>query len=245
MQFTHAFDKPFKCINVEFIIGNYYRKKIRNALIRPLLNITIICQIYEGKKANYLLAVMVVAMSQRSFPHAQQLHNIHYSLPLWQCDTPKFLDLHASSIVQPPMLTSSPTQHSSAADIAPQDTHDPSVASPLQHTKSVAHALTQKTYEENQNEICPKPAQENIADGSVSSTLGAYHHNHATLSILKSLLTQTNSSFTSFFHKPFSCQAYLLSFEPHQEIPHGPGMSSNHTVLYADDKDMSQVINDK
>jgi hypothetical protein len=28
--------------------------------------------------------------------------------------------------------------------------------------------------------------------------------------------------FPSSFHKSFSCQVSLLSFEPHQEIPHDP-----------------------
>jgi hypothetical protein len=67
------------------------------------------------------------------------------------------------------VLTSSPPQPSSATDVAPQDTRDPSAASPLPHTKPRAHTLTQKTYVANQNNICPKPAQEDIADSSVSS----------------------------------------------------------------------------
>jgi hypothetical protein len=60
------------------------------------------------------------------------------------------------------MLTSSPHQPSSAADVVPQDTQDPSAASPLPHTKPEAHAMTQNTNVENQNNICLKPAQEDI-----------------------------------------------------------------------------------
>jgi hypothetical protein len=92
------------------------------------------------------------------------------------------------------MLTSSPPQPSSTTDVAPQDTQDPSVDSPLPHTKPVAHVLTQKTYIVNQNEIYPKPAQENIAHGSVSSTLGPYRDDHSTLPILHLFRTQTNST---------------------------------------------------
>jgi hypothetical protein len=72
------------------------------------------------------------------------------------------------------MLTSSPPQPSSAPDIAPQDRWDPSAPSPLPHTKPRAHALTQKSYVGNQNNICPKQPHEDIADGSFSSTLGPY-----------------------------------------------------------------------
>jgi hypothetical protein len=73
------------------------------------------------------------------------------------------------------MLTSPPPQPSSVADVAPQDTRDPSTASPLSHTKPRAHALTQKSYSANQNNICPKHPQEDIADDSFSSMLGLYH----------------------------------------------------------------------
>jgi hypothetical protein len=90
------------------------------------------------------------------------------------------------------MLTSSPPQPSATVDIAPHDIRDPSVASPLRHTKPVAHALTQKTYIANQNEICSKPTQEDIADGSISSTPGPYFDNHATLPTFHSQLNQTN-----------------------------------------------------
>jgi hypothetical protein len=73
---------------------------------------------------------------------------------------------HASSIVR---LTSSPPQPSSAADVAPQDTRDPIAASPLPHTKPRAHALTQKSYVANQNNIYPKHPQEVITNGSFSN----------------------------------------------------------------------------
>jgi hypothetical protein len=73
------------------------------------------------------------------------------------------------------MLTSSPPQPSFTTDVAPQDTRDPSTASPLPHTKPRAHALTQKSYVANQNNICAKPTQEDIADDSFSSTPGPYH----------------------------------------------------------------------
>jgi hypothetical protein len=70
------------------------------------------------------------------------------------------------------------------------------------------------------------------------------------------VLTQTQESnpvapsnifhvFSSSFHKPFSCQVALLSFEPHQEIPLGYQTPPNRNVLYVADKDMPQVNNDK
>jgi hypothetical protein len=77
------------------------------------------------------------------------------------------------------VLTSSPPQPSSVADDAPQDTRDPSAASPLRHTKPRVDALSQKSYVANQNNICPKPPQEDIADGSFSSTSGPYRTNGA------------------------------------------------------------------
>jgi hypothetical protein len=86
---------------------------------------------------------------------------------------------HASSVLQPPVLTSSPPQPSSTPDVAPQNTWDPSASSPLPHTKLRAHALTQKTYVVNQNNICPKPAQEDIADDSVSIMPEPYRAHHA------------------------------------------------------------------
>jgi hypothetical protein len=73
MKSVHAFFKPFECINVELIIRNYSKKKITNALIRPFETIAITCQIYEGKEGNYLLAFMVVTISQRSYLQAQLL----------------------------------------------------------------------------------------------------------------------------------------------------------------------------
>jgi hypothetical protein len=47
---------------------------------------------------------------------------------------------HASFVVQPPVLTYSPPQPSSAANVDHQYTHDPSIASPLPHTKPGDHA---------------------------------------------------------------------------------------------------------
>jgi hypothetical protein len=85
----------------------------------------------------------------------------------------------ASSVVWPPVLTSSPPQPSFAADVAPQDTWDPLAASPLPHTKPKAHALTQKSYIANQNNICLKPPPEDVADGSFSNTPGSYHADDA------------------------------------------------------------------
>jgi hypothetical protein len=113
---------------------------------------------------------------------------------LWQCSTPKFFDHYVSSATRPPGPTSPPPQSSSTADIAPHDTWDHLVASPLPHTKLVAHALTQKTDITNQNEICSKPAQENIVDDSVSSTQALYHDNHATHQMKDSMLDLTNST---------------------------------------------------
>jgi hypothetical protein len=86
---------------------------------------------------------------------------------------------HTSSVVRPPVLTSSPPQPSSAANVAPQDTCDPSTTSPLPHTKPRAHALIQKTYVANQNNFCPKLAQEDIANSSVFSMPGPYRANGA------------------------------------------------------------------
>jgi hypothetical protein len=99
---------------------------------------------------------------------------------------------HASSVVWPPVLSSSPPQPLSAADVAPQDTRDPSAASPLPHTKPGAHALTRKTYVANQNNICPKPAQEDIADRSISSTPRPYRADHASCPPFHCCIAQTN-----------------------------------------------------
>jgi hypothetical protein len=101
---------------------------------------------------------------------------------------------HTSSVVRPPMLSSSPPQPLSAADVAPQDTRDHSTASPLPHTKPEAYALTQKSYVANQNNICSKPAQKDIADGSISSTLGPYCADHASHPPFHCCIAQTNST---------------------------------------------------
>jgi hypothetical protein len=97
-------------------------------------------------------------MSPRSFPHALPLSHVFCSLLLWQCGTPKFLDHYISSPARPPGPTSPPHQSFFATDVAPHDTRDPLVASPLPHTKLIAHALTQKTNIANQNKIYPKPS---------------------------------------------------------------------------------------
>jgi hypothetical protein len=52
-------------------------------------------------------------------------------------------------------------------------------------------------------------------------------------------------AFPSSFHKPFSCQASLLSFGPQQKIPRGHQIPPNHNILYAVGKDIFQAINDK
>jgi hypothetical protein len=162
------------------------------------------------------------------------------------------------------VLTFGPPQSSSVADIAPQDTQNHVAASSMPYTKSVTHALTQKTYLANQNKMCPKHAQKVTPDGSVSSTPGPYHSDRAGRLPFHCRIAQTNSTiselsqesnpmapsnifhtFLSSFHKPFSCQALLLSFEPHQEIPHDHRSSPNRNVLYANDNDMSQFIKGK
>jgi hypothetical protein len=48
-------------------------KKMKNAHIKQFETIAITYQIYEGNKGNYLLAFVVVAISQRSYPQAQPL----------------------------------------------------------------------------------------------------------------------------------------------------------------------------
>jgi hypothetical protein len=47
------------------------------------------------------------------------------------------------------------------------------------------------------------------------------------------------------FHTPFSCQASLLLFGSQQEISRGHQTPPNHNILYAVDKDLFEVINDK
>jgi hypothetical protein len=98
--------------------------------------------------------------------------------------------LTSSWIITSPLLFNRP----GIVDVAPNDTWDPLVASPLPHTKPVAHALTQKTYLANQNKTCPKPAQEDIADDSISSMPTPYHDDHATHPMKDSLLDLTNST---------------------------------------------------
>jgi hypothetical protein len=73
MQFGHAFCNPVKHINVELIIGKCSKHKIINATIRPFETMRLTYQIYKGEEGKYLLLAVVVAMSQRSFPHAQPL----------------------------------------------------------------------------------------------------------------------------------------------------------------------------
>jgi hypothetical protein len=167
---------------------------------------------------------------------------------------------HASSVLWPPVLTFSLPRPSVAA---PQDTWDPSTTSALPDTNHVAHILTQKTCIANHNKICPKVVQEDTVDDSVSSTPRPSHDNLASLSlyrrrthtnsILDKLSQQSNPvvssnvspTFPSSFHKPFSCQASLLSFRPHQEIPHGHQTPPNRNTLYVVDKDIFQAINNK
>jgi hypothetical protein len=100
---------------------------------------------------------------------------------------------HASSVLQPPMLTSSPPRPSVTADIAPQDTRDPSTTSTMVDTKPVAHVLTRKTYIANQNKMCLKAAQEDTVDGSVSSMLGLSRDDIASLPTYRHW-THTNST---------------------------------------------------
>jgi hypothetical protein len=40
----------------------------------------------------------------------------------------------------------------------------------------------------------------------------------------------------AFFHTPSSCQAYLIFYEPDQEIHRGLRMSPSHNFLYAIEK---------
>jgi hypothetical protein len=101
---------------------------------------------------------------------------------------------HTSFIVLPPVLTPSPPQPSSVAEVAPHDTWDPSTVSPLPHTKLGAHVLTQKTYVANQNNICPKPAQEDITDDSVSNTSGPYRAHRISHPQFHCRVGQTNST---------------------------------------------------
>jgi hypothetical protein len=85
---------------------------------------------------------------------------------------------HAFSLAQPPVLTSFPPQSCAAA---PQHTRDHSAVAALPYTNLIAHILTQKTCVANHNKICPKAAQEDIIDGSVSSTPGPSQYDPASL----------------------------------------------------------------
>jgi hypothetical protein len=69
------------------------------------------------------------------------------------------------------VLTSFPPQPSTAA---PRNTLDRSAAAALPNTNLVAHILTQKTCITKHNKICPKAAQEDTVDSSVSSTPDPY-----------------------------------------------------------------------
>jgi hypothetical protein len=158
------------------------------------------------------------------------------------------------------VLTSFPPQ---PCVIAPQYKRDHSAAAALPYTNLIAHILTEKTCVANHNIICPKTTQEDTIDDSVSSTpgpsqydpasLSTYHHRIHINSTLSSLSQESNpvassnifSSFPSSFHTPFSCQASHISFGPQQKIPHGHQTPHNHNILYAIDKDIFKVVNDK
>jgi hypothetical protein len=123
----------------------------------------------------------------------------------------------------------------------------------LPQTKPRALALARKTYVANQNNTYPKAAQEDIADGYISSTSEPYRAHRASRS--KFHCAQTNSTISylsqesnavapsnifhtsvAFFHILSSCQAYLLFFELDQEIPRDPWTSPSRTFLYALDR---------
>jgi hypothetical protein len=129
-------------------------------------NISKICQ-----RGNYLAVIVAVAMSQRSYPQRQPLYHVCPPLCIWPCNVPKCQVSHASSFVRPPVLTSFPLQPSAAAS---HNTPDRSAAFALPDTNLVAHILTQKTCTINYNKICPKAAQEDTINGSVSSTPEPY-----------------------------------------------------------------------
>jgi hypothetical protein len=157
---------------------------------------------------------------------------------------------HGSSFLLPPVIAFSPPQPCAAA---PQHTWDRSAAATLPYTNLI----------ENHNKICPKAAQEDTIDGSISSTSGLSHCDLAHLPMYHRR-TQANSTlsqlsqeskpvassnifpaFPSSSHKPFSCQVSLLSFIPHQEIPCGHETPPNRNGVYAVDKDIFKVIHDK
>jgi hypothetical protein len=133
----------------------------------------------------------------------------------------------------------------------------------LPDTNPIAHISTQKICIANHNKICPKTAQQDIVDGSVSNTPGPsrddlvslplYRRQMHTNSILDKLSQQSNPvvssnvslAFSYSFHKPFFCQPSLFSFGSHQESPHDHQTPPNRNVLYAIDKDIFQAINNK
>jgi hypothetical protein len=167
---------------------------------------------------------------------------------------------YAFSLARSLVRTSFPPQSCIAA---PQYTRDHLATTTLPYTNHVTHIFTQKTCIANHNKICPKTAQEDTVGGSVSSTLGPsqydptslpmYRHRTHINSALSLLFQESNSVatsnifsvFPSSFHTPFSYLALLLSFGPHQEIPHVHQTSPNHNVLYAVNKDIFKIINNK
>jgi hypothetical protein len=76
------------------------------------------------------------------------------------------------------MLVTFPPQPCVAA---PQHTWDRSAVVALPYTNPVAHILTQKTCVANHNKICPKAAQEDTIDGSISSTPWPSQYDYACL----------------------------------------------------------------
>jgi hypothetical protein len=112
--------------------------------------------------------IVVVAKSQRSYPQHQPLYHVCPPLHIGPGNVPKSQVSHAFSLARPLVLTSFPPLPCAAA---PQHTRDRSAAVALPYTNPVAHILTQKTCLANHNKICAKVAQEDIIDGSVSSTL--------------------------------------------------------------------------
>jgi hypothetical protein len=148
------------------------------------------------------------------------------------------------------VLTSFPPQPSTAA---PRNTLDRSAAAALPNTNLVAHILTQKTCITKHNKICPKAAQEDTVDSSVSSTPDPYcahrasrpkfHHAHIN-SIFFWLSQESNQvahsnvfhASIAFFHTSSSYQAYVLFYKLHQKILCDPQTSPSRTFLYAVDR---------
>jgi hypothetical protein len=148
------------------------------------------------------------------------------------------------------VLTSFPPQPSAAA---PCNTLNRSTALALPNTNLIAHILTEKTCTTNHNKICPKAVQEDIIDGSVSSTPEPYRAHRASHSefhrahINSTLIWLSQESnrvaplnifhaSIAFFHTSSSYQAYLLFYELYQEILHDPQTSFSCTFLYAVDR---------